>query len=667
MIGTMNILEQEDIIKGLTDADLQAEVSNPKGYFYPFLPVSELDRRNKMREDYEAGQDASATTITENVLASSMGMQPPTGLQSPQMSMGAATPQLPAAPMPSGAPVPATPNSLPSSFPVDGFNQGLAGAGVQYVSTGGVVGMQSGSQVPSGLESITMRSHRAREAAREKLLREGKDPSFYSQRELREIGESILNPPASGDLEEQGYRRQQPGESYTPERMDYGLLSYDPDHPSNVALDALESPFTMSGAQAEARDIEAEQRAREGAEAAQRGEDVAQFIREDEQLGTLGGVFSGGYGLMKDVFGFDDESAAERAAVVQEAMAKGPDPEEPSRLIGLSDLPFVPQLLEQWDWLTSSDDAAPDDVLEETIATFSDAAGNIFPRESLNDPVLDALANRLGVSDEEVVLAGTGTVERDENVEILPRDNADLNTNPTVIRDVSRADPQRHPEAEMIVTPNYEDINYVGGDDLLSMRKLTGNLMTAQEEETEAFRELIANTRADAKKQAFYLGMMGLGSGIAQGDMGAGMDKAIDVASERMARGEGAAAPLEAAMVTRKSQGIRDRIDALGAIANADYRFQQIVAQAQRDQVMSQGDQISLVRSLIPMISESMQLSEAAPGSAEYTAEVSRMLQGFLDSQGISHLLDPDLLSGPVTGSQGGPRAQPLSAYENVE
>jgi hypothetical protein len=199
------------------------------------------------------------------------------------------------------------------------------------------------------------------------------------------------------------------------------------------------------------------------------------------------------------------------------------------------------------------------------------------------------------------------------------------------------------------------------------MRKLTGNLMTAQEEETEAFRELIANTRADAKKQAFYLGMMGLGSGIAQGDMGAGMDKAIDVASERMARGEGAAAPLEAAMVTRKSQGIRDRIDALGAIANADYRFQQIVAQAQRDQVMSQGDQISLVRSLIPMISESMQLSEAAPGSAEYTAEVSRMLQGFLDSQGISHLLDPDLLSGPVTGSQGGPRAQPLSAYENVE
>jgi len=667
MIGTMNILEQEDIIKGLTDADLQAEVSNPKGYFYPFLPVSELDRRNKMREDYEAGQDASATTITENVLASSMGMQPPTGLQSPQMSMGAATPQLPAAPMPSGAPVPATPNSLPSSFPVDGFNQGLAGAGVQYVSTGGVVGMQSGSQVPSGLESITMRSHRAREAAREKLLREGKDPSFYSQRELREIGESILNPPASGDLEEQGYRRQQPGESYTPERMDYGLLSYDPDHPSNVALDALETPFTMSGAQAEARDIEAEQRAREGAEAAQRGEDVAQFIREDEQLGTLGGVFSGGYGLMKDVFGFDDESAAERAAVVQEAMAKGPDPEEPSRLIGLSDLPFVPQLLEQWDWLTSSDDAAPDDVLEETIATFSDAAGNIFPRESLNDPVLDALANRLGVSDEEVVLAGTGTVERDENVEILPRDNADLNTNPTVIRDVSRADPQRHPEAEMIVTPNYEDINYVGGDDLLSMRKLTGNLMTAQEEETEAFRELIANTRADAKKQAFYLGMMGLGSGIAQGDMGAGMDKAIDVASERMARGEGAAAPLEAAMVTRKSQGIRDRIDALGAIANADYRFQQIVAQAQRDQVMSQGDQISLVRSLIPMISESMQLSEAAPGSAEYTAEVSRMLQGFLDSQGISHLLDPDLLSGPVTGSQGGPRAQPLSAYENVE
>ena len=148
MIGAMNIIEQEDFIKGLTDADLQGEVSNPSGQFYAFLPVSELDRRNKMREDYEAGQDASPTTVTENVLASSMGMQPPTGLQSPQMSMGAATPQLPAAPMPSGAPVPATPNSLPSSFPVDGFNQGLAGAGVQYASTGGVVGMQGGGTAP---------------------------------------------------------------------------------------------------------------------------------------------------------------------------------------------------------------------------------------------------------------------------------------------------------------------------------------------------------------------------------------------------------------------------------------------------------------------------------------------------------------------------------------
>ena len=313
---------------------------------------------------------------------------------------------------------------------------------------------------------------------------------------------------------------------------------------------------------------------------------------------------------MKDALGFDDESAAERAAVVQEAIAKGPDPEEPSF--------WNTPVTELWEQYFGSD--LDEDLSEEeqNAATFSDAEGNTYPIASLNDPTfplpygyntLGNLANRLGVSSDDMVLAGSGTIN-DEDVEILPRDNADLNTNPTVIRDVSRADPQRDPRNEMIVTPNYEE------DDALNLfRAETANLLGAEKEESEGLLELIEQTRAEAKKRAFNLGIAALGAGIASGDMSSGIKDAVNVASETISRGEGVAAPLEAAMVTRKTQGIKDRIDAIGALANADYRFKSLVAQANRDQVMTRGDQVSLVGRLIPLVENAMVLSEHTPRS----------------------------------------------------
>ena len=46
----MNILQQEDIIKGLPDQALQEEAKKPSGQVPQFLVVSEIQRRTDMRK-----------------------------------------------------------------------------------------------------------------------------------------------------------------------------------------------------------------------------------------------------------------------------------------------------------------------------------------------------------------------------------------------------------------------------------------------------------------------------------------------------------------------------------------------------------------------------------------------------------------------------------------
>mgnify|MGYP003641906412 FL=1 len=49
----MNILEQEDLIKGLDDRRLQEEAKRPTGQVPQFLVVSEIQRRTDMRKKYQ--------------------------------------------------------------------------------------------------------------------------------------------------------------------------------------------------------------------------------------------------------------------------------------------------------------------------------------------------------------------------------------------------------------------------------------------------------------------------------------------------------------------------------------------------------------------------------------------------------------------------------------
>jgi len=96
----MNILEIEDMIKGLPDQALQREAQMPSGQVPQFLVVSEIQRRSDMRKRFQERQPQG--TVKDQVVqegiaamappepqmqAAMMGMQPPMSTGQPVMGM----------------------------------------------------------------------------------------------------------------------------------------------------------------------------------------------------------------------------------------------------------------------------------------------------------------------------------------------------------------------------------------------------------------------------------------------------------------------------------------------------------------------------------------------------------------------------------------------------
>jgi len=199
-----NILEQEDDLKTLSNDQLLQEIEAPSGLFAPFLPPSEMQRRNEMRDRYEASQEQPSNTIVEQIVAESMGGIAPIGQQG----------YPPASPMdmlsqPMSSPIP---TDLTSQVPVvaaagafpDGAmaieDSGLGGMGgfteppmepqmeqfPQMVAGGGVVGMQAGSQVPTNYKDFIV--------GQSIIKNRGEDLSMYTLDEIEEIGRTGDNP-----------------------------------------------------------------------------------------------------------------------------------------------------------------------------------------------------------------------------------------------------------------------------------------------------------------------------------------------------------------------------------------------------------------------------------------------------------------------------------------
>jgi len=155
----VDILEIEDVLKGLPDQALRQEAQQPSGQVPQYMVVSEIQRRSKMRKRFEAQKEQPSTTVAEQILTGgvasvapppsqmmgAMGMpqqppappqQPPMGQQQPPMQPQQMPPQQP--PMPQqGAPMPPpvrmqeggqTPYSNPQGLIVQALEEGVPGS-----------------------------------------------------------------------------------------------------------------------------------------------------------------------------------------------------------------------------------------------------------------------------------------------------------------------------------------------------------------------------------------------------------------------------------------------------------------------------------------------------------------------------------------------------------
>ena len=150
----MNILEQEDIIKGLPDAALVKEASAPSGQVPQFLVVSEIKRRSDMRKRYQEQQQQPQGTVKDQIVMEAMGIAPmmPTAMTPPAQPMGPAGPPPNGAmppPMgsmpPQGAPpmAPPMPKGMPP-MPQGGIASAPQAMPPMGMAQGGIVRMQQG-------------------------------------------------------------------------------------------------------------------------------------------------------------------------------------------------------------------------------------------------------------------------------------------------------------------------------------------------------------------------------------------------------------------------------------------------------------------------------------------------------------------------------------------
>jgi hypothetical protein len=161
----MNILEIEDIIKGLPDQSLIQEAQAPSGQMPQFLVVSEIQRRADMRKRFQnQQQEMPQGTIADQILQSgiaSMGNRQPIQSMPPQGMPPQGMPPMPQQGMPQGMPQQGMPMQQqppmsppmppPMSPPMMPPAQGMAGGGVVRMQTGELVPYTGGTKAYQNL------------------------------------------------------------------------------------------------------------------------------------------------------------------------------------------------------------------------------------------------------------------------------------------------------------------------------------------------------------------------------------------------------------------------------------------------------------------------------------------------------------------------------------
>lgn len=120
----MNILEVEDMIKGMPDNALMQEAQRPSGQVPQFLVISELQRRGDMRKRFQAQQQQPQATVKDQIVMESMGAGQPQGIMAAQPQQ--APQQMPPQQMFSGGVIRLAPGGstgMPGAYALQGLTE----------------------------------------------------------------------------------------------------------------------------------------------------------------------------------------------------------------------------------------------------------------------------------------------------------------------------------------------------------------------------------------------------------------------------------------------------------------------------------------------------------------------------------------------------------------
>lgn len=158
----MNILQTEDLVKGLPDQLLMEQAQAPSGEIPQFLLISEVQRRADMRKRFEQQKPEQEATVSEQILQQGIGSQPQQNQPPPQMQ-----PQM-QPPMPPQPPAAA-------ALPPQGGS----------MAAGGLVKMQAGGQFTfpqmGNQYTLAMKDGQTQQGTYEQWLNEQNEPLSVEQ------------------------------------------------------------------------------------------------------------------------------------------------------------------------------------------------------------------------------------------------------------------------------------------------------------------------------------------------------------------------------------------------------------------------------------------------------------------------------------------------------
>ena len=570
----MNIIEQEDIVKGLPDAALQMEMQMPSGQVPEFLVLSEIQRRSDMRQRYSAQQPMPTSTVKDQVMAEGL-----------------------AAMMPISS-VPAASNPLSPPLPLGDAQQGLAGTEVQMAAQGGLLGMATGGQfpdlsgdgdvtrkdiligrgvIPMQEGSITSNNFTSRadpsyldgmsssytgpndlliEAGTQFLIKQNIDPTGYTIQELVDIGSQQIK-------------------DYGDSSLPYSVAGSQGDIlrdvlKGSVALlderlpDLPDLPETNLGASSADRTRRAEEFSSElkrmssalGDSLSEAGDDISEYVI-DPIANVLKprdpiNIFSG----LGDFLSSEEQSAAQAE---RKAILDGDDPFRMSDFEGVGD--YISDLFSSGETKvnnrrrrrnsSNNDSTKPEEETETTGMTGEELTAQLVAIDN---------ASTTGGDSDSSEQKNIIPVEKDDAERLINLANSDF---------------------------RFYDPNTFGGDALKvdksratdAFTDIEGRSSSLAKSRAEEISELIETNRSRTKNDALYAALAQIGAGIASNAADLGIGKGSEAASKIMTESRGREDLLRTQEMAAEDADITRQIDFIKSRANIDLNERKLTAE----------------------------------------------------------------------------------------